>query len=143
MNRGYEKIAKDYMARHGYSASEMSKYLSGFDLTRPVYEQRLDPGEIIYQFVRRPSQSNSLPKVGSWFALSGAKMGHLGINSGGSGRSLVKVEVKMAMTALESTAGPMNSESKEAIGGMGGATQIFIPALFLTTHLEVLGYVQN
>lgn len=143
MNKGYEKIARDYMARHAYTAAEMSKYLSGFDLARPVYEQRLDPGEIIFQFVRRPSQSDSLPKVGNWFALSGAKMGDLGINSGGSGRSLVKVEVKMAMTVLESTAGPMNSDSKEAIGGMGGATQIFIPTLFLTTHLEVLGYVQN
>ena len=33
-----EKIARDYMSRHGYNGTEMLKYLRGFDLTRAVYE---------------------------------------------------------------------------------------------------------
>lgn len=138
MNR-YEDIARRYLKKNGYEGKKLEEIVSGFDYSKPVYEQLLDENQIVFQFVRVPESGNMMPKLGNWFCLSGGSLNGLAIISG-QGRIVAKVRIAPRIIALEGAA------SKQAIqwgwsgGGAGGDTQIFIPDKFLTSNLTVLGY---
>lgn len=48
-----EKAARTYLSTRAYSGNKLKEILSGFDLKKAIYEQRLDERTIIYQFVHR------------------------------------------------------------------------------------------
>jgi hypothetical protein len=135
----YRQLAQAYLSRHGYSGKKLAEILGGFDFDLPVYEQGLESGSILYQFVRRASFGVPLPRIGNWFCLPGASLGSLAIISGGEGRLVTKVRVRFFLVALEGTAARQLRQWGWSGGGPGGATQIFIPKAFLVTHLDVLG----
>jgi hypothetical protein len=60
MNESYRRFAASY--RHGYSGKTLEDVLSGFNLDAPAYEQRLEPGSTLYQFVRRASIAELAPR---------------------------------------------------------------------------------
>ena len=133
-------ILASYLERHGYGAGELQKIGSGFDLSHPVYEQKLDDRAMICQFVRNPSADRPLQKLGNWFCLRGAGMEGLAIFGGGEGRSIAVVRVEIGFIALEGTAAEVPRNWANSIGGPGGLTQIFVPDKYLMTNLRVLGY---
>lgn len=144
-----EDIIRKYLQGIGYDATEIKHYLRGFDLSKPVYEQRLED-EVVYQYMRAPSANYSQPKLGNWFCLFGSNMTRLGIFSG-AGRILVKAKIQHPLIALEGTASEMpiawqdDKEKGEAfgVGGKGGATQIFIPSHLINSSIIVLGYLNE
>jgi len=107
-------------------AKRISEILGGFDLSRPVYEQVIEPGDRILQFVRLPEFGRPFMATGNWFCLAGATMDALGIFSGGAGRTLTEFTVNRPVRGLEGTAGPLDRNWWWAGGGAGGATQIFL-----------------
>jgi hypothetical protein len=139
MTEQYRQVAKTYLIRNGYAGRELEVVLSGFDWASPAYEQQLDHGAILYQFMRRASHGTMVPGIGNWFCLPGATLSSLAIMSGGEGRSLAKVRVKFPLVALEGTASRQAKQWSWSGGGPGGATQIFVPSKFLFTHLDILG----
>ena len=140
MSEHYELIAKNYLSLHGYSGVKLKDILGGFDFEKPAYNQTLDTGNILYQFVRRTSHNNAIPKIGNWFCLPGAELTRLAIFSGGEGRLVAKIRVVMPVVGLEGVASPQNINWVWSGGGIGGATQIFMPDKFLMSYFRVLGY---
>ena len=140
MKQYYERLARTYLSSRGYSSDKIKEILTGFDLEKATYEQRLDQRTIIYQFVRRSSQSNIMPKLGNWFCLPGASQSRLAIIGGGEGRQIAKIRVEVPLLALEGTASPQSINWDWSGGGEGGATQIFIPDQYLMSNIRVLGY---
>lgn len=140
MSERYRQVAAEYLARAGYPPRKIEEILTGFDLYLPVYEQRLEPRAIVYQFVRRPSPASVGIHLGNWFCLPGASLEALAIFSGGAGRVAAKVQIEHSFVALEGTAARQARQWSWSGGGAGGATQIFVPDRFLMTHVSVLGY---
>ena len=145
-----EAVVRKFLKDLGYQDKEIKNYLRVFNLNLPAYEQLLEEGDIIYQFMRVPTAKYPEPKLGNWFSLFGSNMTRLGIFSG-AGRILAKVKVQNPITVLEGTAAELplswknNKETGEAfgVGGKGGATQIFIPAHQINSSLIVLGYLNE
>lgn len=138
-----KQIIENYLKKNGItSQQEIEEIISGFDLSKPVYEQEIWTNDRLYQYVRNPNSSFNEIGVGRWFSLKGAKMSSLAIFSGGSGRSLIEYKVNFTIVALEGTAKKMGLNWSWSGGGQGGATQIFIPKKMfyaieaLGTHLE-------
>ncbi len=120
-------IIRSYLRNHGISDhGEVEQILGGFDLNLPVYVNWLAPGEVVYQYVRKPGLDID-SRMGRWFALRGASMDALGIFGGLSGRQLVEFQVLADVEVLEGTAAPMVRDWSWAGGGGGGATQMFVP----------------
>ncbi len=136
----YEEIAKNYLHFNGYSGQKLGEILSGFDFNKPAYEQKIDAGNILYQFVRRSSHYNAMPKIGNWFCLSGAELSGLAIISGGEGRIVAKILVEIPFAGLEGVASAQSVNWGWSGGGTGGATQIFVPDKYIISNIRVLGY---
>ena len=127
-----------YLKRNGIAdIHSIKKIISGFDLSKPVYEQRIWQTDKLLQYVRNPSASFNEIKVGTWFSLKGATMDSLAIFGGGAGRNLVEFRVKYSIVGLEGIAKEFRTRWTLALGGKGGSTQIFIPKKLLFA-LEVL-----
>jgi len=89
----------NFLRRNGVTnAKEMQKIISGFALNQPVYERLIQPGERLYQFVRRSDAHTLMPATGNWFCISGATMDSLAIFSGAAGRDLVEFSVSGRMS---------------------------------------------
>jgi len=127
-----EAIIKRYLRKHGVTdAKVFEKVASGFELLKPVYEQLIEPRDRLFQFIRNPQFTYPAMRTGEWFCLAGASMDAVGIFSGLSGRSLAEFTVSIPVMALEGTAGPMARDWGWALGGTGGATQIYLPQQLL------------
>lgn len=126
----YQETAEKYLRKHGIiNDAEIKEILSGFNFTKPVYENRIWPGDRIYQFIRKPNFKGSF-ETGRWFSLKGANMDSLGIFSGESGSRLTEFLVTNEIVVLEGTAKELALNWSWAGGGKGGATQLFIPRQF-------------
>lgn len=130
--------AEHWLASQGVDAREIALVLRGFDLGKPLYEQDFWPGDVLYQLVRRPSASEPLPPAGRWFGLAGMTSSGVAINDGGAGRRLVAFAVLAPFKALEGTAAPLAVDLGKAVGGLGGATQVYLPSALLG-HLRSTG----
>ena len=122
--------------------AEIEKILGGFDFDQPVYEQDFWPGDFLYQLIRLPSSTLPLPIAGNWFGLAGLTTKGVAINDGLSGRRAAKYEVRAWFKALEGTAKELPVDLGRAIGGPGGATEVFVPS-FLLGHLQSIGPVDR
>ena len=133
----------NFLARHGVTdAKQVHDIISGFDLTKPVYERLVQEDERLYQFIRNSDVAKPVPTTGNWFYISGATMDSLAIFSGAAGRRLVEFTVSYPVSTIEGTASAIKRDWNWAGGGRGGGTQIYLPrqALFALvakgTHLE-------
>jgi hypothetical protein len=127
-----------YLSRYGVTSPErVEEIISGFDLEKPVYEQLLNVGDVLQQYIRKPDYLGG-KDVGNWFSLSSATMSGLAIFGGGSGRHPHRFRVAHPFSALEGTALPIQQDWRWAGGGPGGQTQIYVPPR-LIGHLESLG----
>lgn len=131
--------ARAYLLRNGvHDARTLDQILRGFDFSHPVYEQPLEPGDVLYQYLRRPSFSQRVPTTGNWFTLSGATTADLAVFDGLSGRFRQKYQVLAHLAALEGTAARLPIDWGWAGGGQGGGTQLLIPSSLLG-HLRMVG----
>lgn len=129
---------KNYLMKNGLAQrSLVVDVLSGFDLSQPIYEQLLEEGDEIFQFIRRSSAGDMSPRVGSWFALPGATTQSVAIIDGGAGRRLHRFRVVRAFLALEGAARNFPLNWKLGIGGKGGGTQLYVPPRYLG-HLDAV-----
>jgi len=137
------KTAADLLRSQGVGPNaDVEKVLNGFDFSRPVYEHDFWPGDVLYQLIRLPSATLPLPATGNWFGLAGITTRGVAINDGLSGRQAVKFEVVAPFRALEGSAKTLPVNLGTAIGGPGGATQIFLPRTLLG-HLQSKGAVDR
>jgi putative RNase toxin 46 of polymorphic toxin system len=133
--------AGDLLRSQGIATKvDVEKVLNGFDFSKPVYEHEFWPGDVLYQLIRLPSATLPVPATGNWFGLAGITTGGVAINDGLSGRQAVKFEVVASFRALEGSAKALPVDLGSAIGGTGGATQIFLPRTLLG-HLQSVGPV--
>lgn len=142
MNSNNLTILTDFLKRNGITDSaKIANIVSGFDLTKAVYPQMIEPTDRLFQFLRNEESGRPEPQTGNWFCLIGATMDALAIFGGGAGRRLQEFRVKIPVLAIEGTAKHMRQDWRWAGGGSGGATQIYLPpqALYLLegvgTHL--------
>ena len=129
--------ARQYLTANGIPAAQQNDILGGFDFAKPVYEQVVQPGQVLFQFIRNPTYLGA-SQAGNWFALSGATQAGVGIFGGGSGRHLHKFEVAFPFACLEGTAAALARNWSWAGGGRGGDTQLYVPPRFIG-HLRSLG----
>ena len=127
-----------YLRANGVPMKAVETVISGFDFSKPVYTQSLEPGQELYQFMRNPSYNDSSVRAGNWFCLRGATTNGLAIFGGGAGRRLHAYAVSLSLTAIEGTACSQSRNWSWAGGGEGGATQIYIPPA-LAGRLNALG----
>lgn len=120
----------------------IEQILDGFDFSKPAYAHDFWPGDVLYQLMRLPSAAQPFMATGNWFGLAGITTSGVAINDGLSGRQAVRFEVIAPFTALEGTARALPADLGTAIGGRGGATQIYIPKALLG-HLQALGHVER
>ncbi len=137
-----------FLAKSGIrDPKQIGEIVGGFDLNQPVYEQMINPGDRIFQFIRNPESGKPTINTGNWFCIPGASMDQLAIISGGAGRSLVEFTVTRSVNSLEGTASPQPRNWSWSGGGRGGATQIYLPRTALMalegkgTHLD--GFVSG
>lgn len=120
--------ASEFLSKQGVEPDKKVKeVLSGFDLSRPMYEHFFSPGDELYQFVRLPSVGSPVFERGCWFGLSGVSLGGAAIFGGLAGRTLQRFKVIHPFSALEGTAAPFPIDWQLEIGGRGGMTQVFVP----------------
>lgn len=120
-------IAEHFLRFRGITDERrVANILSGFDFSRPVYEQIVEPGDRIFQFVRLPRAGQPFMETKNWFCLSGATMDGLAIFGGLSGRVLKEFTVARPIIALEGTAAALARDWGWDGGGRGGATQMFV-----------------
>ena len=119
-------------------AREVDKVLSGFDLGKPLYEQDFWPEDVLFQLIRLPSVRDPVPAPGNWFGLAGITASGVAINGGLAGRSLAAFKVVSPFKAVEGTAASFKVDLGRALGGKGGASQVFVPSGLLG-HLQSLG----
>jgi hypothetical protein len=128
MNPEYIATLNDFLRQNGIAdKDEIAKITSGFNLTRPVYRQLIEPGDRLFQFLRNEEMRQPIPRTGKFFCLAGANMDSLAIFGGGAGRRLQEFTVSRPVEALEGSAGQMRRNWDWAGGGRGGATQVFLP----------------
>ena len=127
-----------YLRNHGVtSGAKTEEIMSGFDFDQPLYEQPLEEGQALYQFVRMPSFYGA-GGMGNWFALPSASMDGLAIFGGLSGRHPHKFQVTHSFVALEGTAAKLPKDWGWGGGGFGGATQLYVPPRLLG-HVTSVG----
>lgn len=155
-----------YLERNGVASERfVEEVLSGFGIdptapaasARRVLEIRLEEHDELFQALRNPSadsgwrpglkgklwrpyfpDKNLGVRRGNWYSLSGATPDQVGIFGGLSGRTPHKFRVHSDCSALEGDAAPFPIDWASALGGSGGATQIFVPPLF-AGHIDSLG----
>jgi len=113
-----------------------------FDLSKPIYTQDLEIGDLIIQFPRNPgNECLNIKPIGEWFTIKSASKGQVAIFDGLTGRSRMEFIVKYQIKVLEGTAAkadPGDKIGKDkngkdlinwdiARGGNGGGAQMFIP----------------
>ncbi|MCU0958719.1 MAG: hypothetical protein MUF48_01320 [Pirellulaceae bacterium] len=142
MSRNNEPLIRDFLKRNGVrDPRKIAEICRGFDLTKPVYQRLVEPGDRLFQFLRNEDVSRPVSQTGNWFCLAGATMDGLAIFSGLAGRRLQEFAVQYPVLGLEGTAASLPRAWGWAGGGGGGATQIYLPpqALFalvgVGTHL--------
>ena len=129
---------RSYLRNNGItSAKKVEEVITGFDFDKPIYEQPLDEGNVLYQFIRKPNYRGA-SDTGSWFALSSGTMQGLAIFGGGSGRHPHKFQVIHPFVALEGTAVSLQRNWDWAGGGPGGHTQVYVSPRLLG-HLIAVG----
>lgn len=132
MNWLNQSEVENYLRKNGVlSPGNVSAVLSGFDFVMPIYEQYLEEGQELFQFIRNPSATNGNPSTGSWFTISGATTRSIAIIDGGSGRRFHKFQVMRPFVAIEGSAKEFPLTWKFEIGGKGGGTQIYVPPNYL------------
>jgi len=120
--------ARTWLRNNGVSlAAKIEEIIGSFDFSKAVYLQQFEPGQVLYQFIRRSSAQDSSPMAGNWFCLKGARASGLAIIDGLSGRGLHAFRVARAFTALEGTAKKQPVQWSWSGGGQGGATQVYVP----------------
>lgn len=125
---------RSFLRSSGISDSRVINcVLDGFDFgSKPLYFRRFEPQEILFQFIREPSQERGGVYAGNWFCLNGATMDSVAIFGGGSGRRRYRYEVTQAFTTLEGVARKIEGHQWGwAGGGDGGGTQIYVPPKFI------------
>lgn len=133
MNPNYLKTLTSFLMRNGITdPTKVEEIKSGFDLTMPIYEHLVRPGDRIFQFLRNEELTRPVTQTGNWFCIAGATMDTLAIFGGGAGRRLHEFTVRTPVLGVEGTAAALSRNWGWAGGGRGGATQIFLPrsALF-------------
>lgn len=131
---------REYLERNGVNHPVLvDNVLSGFDLAQPVYEQRLEPGAELFQYMRRPAVGRPDLRVGNWFCLRGASRDGLAIMDGLAGRELHHFRISAELVALEGVASRLSPHWVAEIGGGGGATQIYVPPRLLG-HVHSIGH---
>jgi hypothetical protein len=138
MNLLDQEGARRYLRAHRVASRSIEDIVGAFDFAASVYEQTLDGGTEIFQYVRNPAHGDMSPRLGNWFCIRGATQDGLAIFGGGSGRHIARFVVSHAVTVLEGTATPMHPNWSYSIGGGGGATQIYVPTS-LVGHLACAG----
>lgn len=128
--------ARSFLRQEGESAKAIKAIVDGFDMSKPVYIQPLYSGETLYQYMRK------FGYLGNWFALKGATMEELAIFGGGSGRVLKKVEITHPVSVLEGVARQMEDDWTWGGGGIGGATQLYMPSRYLLRCTRIIGPVR-
>jgi hypothetical protein len=143
MSSNNKAVLDQFLRSNGVGDSALRERIAGgFDFRHPIYTSLIEPGDHLFQYMRREEIGSAIPGVGNWFCLRGADMGGLAIFSGGPGRLLKEFTVSRPVVGLEGTAAPMNRNWDWAGGGPGGSTQIYLPyhALMalvgLGTHLD-------
>lgn len=128
MSRHHEQWIRNFLVRNGVrDPGKMAEICSGFDLTQPVYQHLVEPGDRLFQFLRNEEVARPLSQTGNWFCLVGATMDALAIFSGLAGRRLQEFTVQYPIMGLEGTAAALPRSWGWAGGGRGGATQIYLP----------------
>src|SRR5262245_31484818 len=136
------QTAAELLRAQGVSAADSEKVLSGFDFTKPLYEQEFWPGDVLYQLIRLPSATQPSMTTGNWFGLAGITTANVAVNDGLSGRQATKFEVTAHFTALEGSAVELPVDIGTAIGGPGGGTQIFLPRMLLG-RVQAMGRIDR
>jgi hypothetical protein len=121
------------------STTKIDEVIGGFDFSRAVYLQDFEPGQRLYQYVRRSSFGDVSPMAGNWFCLKGATTSGLAIIDGLSGRRLHKFRVARAFRALEGTAKEQDIQWAWSDGGPGGLTQIYVPSPLCRSSMVATG----
>ena len=123
---------REYLGRNGVANTALvSNVLSGFNLAKPMYEQRLEPGADLFQYMRRPASGRPDLRVGNWFCLRSASRRGLAIMDGLAGREIHHFRVYCELDALEGEASRLSPNWHHEVGGIGGETQIFVPPLLI------------
>jgi hypothetical protein len=104
-----------------YKPEKIDAYLDGIDLSKPVQERPLKPGDKFVVWER----AGAKPGDGSWATAPGVPPDEVGIIA--DGRTPVTYVVKQPMTVLESTAKSYPKGVLEGIGGSGGGQQLCLP----------------
>jgi hypothetical protein len=129
-----------YLRRSGVSSPQkIDEIVGGFDFTRAVYEQRFERGDVLYQFVRKPSLEDRSPTGGNWFCLPGANRSGLAIFDGCAGRQLHKFRVVSEFVGIEGIAAKKSVNWSWSGGGAGGATQIYVPPSLVQSSVRAVG----
>lgn len=125
------RSATALLQSQGVHAPEIEKIFTGFDVGKPLYEHDFWPDDTLWQLVRMPSASLPSPATGNWFGLVGVTSSGVAINDGLAGRRLVRFRVVAHFKALEGTAKTLPADIGTGIGGLGGATQVYVPRALL------------
>ncbi|MEX2207701.1 MAG: hypothetical protein WEF50_15860 [Myxococcota bacterium] len=112
-------------------ATKFAEHIAGWNLSEPVYEELLQPGERLMQFVSNATAVHPDPRPGNYYTyVGGHGMPTIGVGSGLAGRSRAEFQVARPVLALLGTAAPISATTAarfgQALRGAGGATQIFL-----------------
>lgn len=133
------KLIRTFLRSHGMTSGKEVRLVSeAYDHGEKVFPIILQPGERLYQYVRMATYLGP-GGLGRWFCLRHATMDAVAITSGLGGRALHAFEVLAEIEALEGTARMMSANWDAAVGGSGGATQIFVPEHQALLRLRSLG----
>jgi hypothetical protein len=121
-----------YLRSHGIaSPKKVAEILDAFDFDKPIYEQSLEEGAELFQFIRLPSAGDASPMLGNWFSIPGVTTDAVAIIDGGAGRRLHKFHVLKPFSAIEGVAARQKRNWGWSGGGRGGGTQIYVPPAFI------------
>ena len=56
---------------------KIEEIVTGFNLAKPVYEQLIEPGDKIFQYIRNVDASRPFHQTGNWFCFRGSNMDSL------------------------------------------------------------------
>jgi hypothetical protein len=120
-----------HLRQAGTRKEKIAGQIKGWDLSKPVWEEWLQPGERLVQFVSGPTVSKPFAPTGNYFALSSTRdQGSVGVGDGQAGRHRREFLIVRPFHALWGTAAPISDAMATEFGfslrGPGGATQIFL-----------------
>ena len=64
-----------WLQRHGVARRAIAHVIDGFEFSDPrypVYEQQIEVGTILFQYIRNPDFTDLGRGTGNWFSLAGA-----------------------------------------------------------------------